>query len=367
VTVRTEPAVRSERETLEPELLARLGLAADASSQEVEAAHDEFVAYLEKAPYDLRAWARRQIAAADEAYALLSDPTIDRSAPAAAAPAIAVAKPAPVPGAPRAAAPDDDESVEELDDVAPTTRRARRETGRTARSTAGRDDGPQPVGAGLTRIARRIGVGAAAIVGVAAIAVAGYNLNGGPGLPAVSGTPAPETSVASGIDLARVAELMAKVEADPIDVASLQELGDTYYLDGDYETAGAWMEKILTVDPNNLQARLALGAALFNLGNPAEAEQQWRQVLALDPNNVDAHYSLGFLYLNQSPPDMAKVRVEWGRVVEIAPDSEIAKTIAVHLDSFDASPTPSGSQPLSGTSPGATPTEPAASPAASGN
>lgn len=375
MTVRTKPAARAERAPIEPELLARLGLAPDASAQEVDAAHDELVAYLEQAPHDLRAWARRQIEAADEAWAFLSDPTIDRSALTAAAPTFTSSTAAARPAAARSAAPDDEEydeeDVEELEDDPSTTRRARREAQRKARSTAGRRAATPPAGVGLGRLVRRIGIGAAAMVGVAAIALAGYNLNGGSGVPAISGTPAPETSPAAGVDKARVAELMRKIEADPKDVASLQELGDTYYQAGDFETAGAWMEKILAVDAKNLPARLALGAALFNLGKSAEAEKQWRQVLAVDPKNVEAHYDLGFLYLNQSPPDMAQVKIEWGRVVEIAPDSDIAKTISVHLESLGASPAPSGSAPASGAPASApasaAPSGPALSPAASGN
>src|SRR5687767_12167765 len=57
----------------EHELLNRLGLSDGASEDEVESAHNEVVAFLESAPADLRDWARAQLAAADEAYALLSD------------------------------------------------------------------------------------------------------------------------------------------------------------------------------------------------------------------------------------------------------------------------------------------------------
>lgn len=293
MTVRTQPAAHTQAATVERELLARLGLTTDASSQEIEAAHDELVEYLERAPHDLHGWAQREIAAADEAYALLSDPTIDRSALA-------------------------------------------------AHAAAKRKAADQPANAGRGRLVERVAIGAAAIVGVVAIAIGGYNLGGGSGLPPISGTPAPEASAVAEVDKARVAELMKKIEADPNDVASLQELGDTFYEVGDFETTGAWMERILAVDPKNLPARLALGAVLFNLGKSADAEKQWRQVLVLDPKNVEAHYDLGFLYLNQSPPDIVKVKVEWGEVVRIAPDSDVAKTISVHLKSLDASPAASG-------------------------
>ena len=347
MTVRMQPAAHAQAAT-ERELLARLGLTTDASSQEIEAAHDELVEYLERAPHDLHAWVQRELAAADEAYALLSDPTIDRSAVAAAmaAPAAAVMAPASAP----VKSATDEEAFEELD-AEPATRTARRESERRTHAAAKRKTADQPAGAGRGRLVKRVAIGAAAIAGVVAIALGGYNLGGGSGLPPISGTPAPEASAVAEVDKARVSELMKRIEADPNDIVSLQELGDTFYQVGDFETAGAWMERILVVDPKNLPARLALGAALFNLGKSADAEKQWRQVLVLDPKNVEAHYDLGFLYLNQSPPDIAKVKAEWGEVIRIAPDSDVAKTISVHLESLDASPAPSGGAPASSPAP----------------
>lgn len=361
MTVRTKPAAHARAAVVERELLARLGLPTDASSQEIEAAHDELVEYLEHAPHDLHGWARREIAAADEAYALLSDPTIDRSA--LAGPATTVTAPI---LARAGSATDEDEAFEELD-AEPATRTARRETERRAHAAVKREAADQPARGGRGRLVKRVAIGAAAIVGVVAIALGGYNLGGGPGLPPISGTPAPEASAVAEVDKARVAELMKKIETDPNDVASLQELGDTFYQVGDFETAGAWMERILAVDPKNLPARLALGAALFNLGKSADAEKQWRQALVLDPNNVEAHYDLGFLYLNQSPPDIAKVKVEWGEVVRIAPDSDVAKTISVHLKSLDASPAPNATAPASSAPASTAPAAPVPSPVPSGN
>ena len=69
---------------------------------------------------------------------------------------------------------------------------------------------------------------------------------------------------------------MQKIQADPKDVTSLQALADIYFLANEFETAGGFLEKILTVDAQDLTARLALGAVLFNIGQPDDAEDQWR-------------------------------------------------------------------------------------------
>lgn len=337
--------VRPTAAAVERELLARLGLRTDASSQDVESAHDQLIEYLEGAPADLRPWAQREITRVDEAYALLSDPTIDRSALAGGV----VAAAAPIPATPAA---------------------------RVA-ATKG-ESAPRPTAATGNRLIRRVAIGAAAIVGVVAIALAGYNLNGGTGVPPINGTPVPEAAASPGVDAAQVAELMKKIQADPRDIASLQSLADLYYQASDFKTAGTFLEKVLAVDSKNLTALLALGAVQFNQGNSADAEKQWRAVLAIDAKNVEAHYDLGFMYLSKNPPDVANVKLEWGEVIAIDPNSDVAKTVATHLASLDGSPAPSAAVPASGAptgsaapaspAPSASPAvPPAASPSPSGN
>jgi tetratricopeptide (TPR) repeat protein len=315
---------------VERELLGRLGLRADASSQDVESAHDQLLEYLEQAPADLRPWAQREIAAIDEAYALLSDPTIDRSALAGTVVAAAALQPT------------------------PTTARV---------AEVQRDSGVTPVSTDRGRLVRRLAIAAAALVGVVAIAFVGYNLNGGTGIPSINGTPAPESSAAAQVDQAQVAALMAKITANPKDIASLQALADLYYQVGDFKTAATFLDKVLAVDPKNLIALLALGAVDFNQGDAVNAEKQWRAVLAIDANNVEAHYDLGFMYLSKSPPDVANVKLEWGKVIAIDPNSDVAKTVATHLASLEGSPAPSSATSAS-PAPSASP---AASPASSGN
>jgi tetratricopeptide (TPR) repeat protein len=341
MTTRRTPTTHPNASSVEATLLARLGLPAGASSQEVEAAYDAISEFLEGSPSELRSWARQQIELIDEAFALLSDPTIDRSALA--------------------------DSVVAADVPAPA-RTAATVAAMTAES-AGR-----PIAATGNRRIGRAAIGAAAIVGVVIIAIAGFNLNGGTGVPPINGTPAPEAAASPGVDEAQVAELMKKIQADPRDVASLQSLADLYYQASDYSTAQTFLEKVLAVDSKNLTALLALGAVQFNQGNAADAEKQWRAVLAIDANNVEAHYDLGFMYLSENPPDVANVKIEWGEVMRIAPDSDVAQTVATHLATLESSPSPGASgAPASAAPSSAAPSSaapsssPAGSPAASGN
>ena len=328
MTTRTTSTSRKTAPTVEATLLARLGLQGGASSQEVQEAHDGLVEFLETAPADRRACAHQQVWMIDEAYALLSDPTIDRSA--LAEDVAVAAAPAPARKAARVAAP-----VEPVERPAATTG---------------------------NRLVKRAAIGAAAVVGVIAIAFAGFNLNGGTGVPPVNGTPAPAAAASPAVDAAKVAALMQKVQADPKDVASLQALADLYYQASDFKNSGLFLEKVLAIDPNNMTGLLALGAVEFNLGDPAAAEKDWRAALVIDPKNVEAHYDLGFMYLSKNPADVANAKLEWGKVIEIDPNSDVAKTVATHLASL-SSPAPSASGAPASVAPAST--APSASPAAS--
>ncbi len=283
----TPPANRrasEETAQVERELLARLGLKEKASDDDVETNHTDLVRFLESAPAGLEHWARREIAAADEAYALLSGPTAD---------------------------------------LAPMRAQAV----------------PPPARNGGILLTRRVVIGAVAVAAAVVLGVVVYQSGGSSSTPsaATQTTGTTATSTAQ-VDQAQVAQLMRKIGANPKDVASLIALGDIFFQAGDYNAAGGWMAKVVALQPKNLEARLALGAAQFNVGNVAEAERHWKRVVALDPKNVEAYYDLGFLYLSTQPPDKARAKAAWRKVVEIAPTSAVAKTVATHLKGLDTPP-----------------------------
>ncbi len=164
---------------------------------------------------------------------------------------------------------------------------------------------------------RRIAVGIATLAITVGVVIAVYNA-GGQDESASMGAGGAEGRL-SPSEEARVTELMKKVKANPKDAATLVGLGDVFFKAGDYNNAGGWMEQALALDPENVDARLALGASQFNLGDVSEARKQWERVISLDPKNVEAYYDLGFLYLSEDPPEMAKTKRMWRKVVELRP------------------------------------------------
>ena len=174
---------------------------------------------------------------------------------------------------------------------------------------------------------------------------------------------------APAIDEAKVADLMEKIQANPSDTATLMALANEFYAGEQYDTAASWLDKVLAIEPQNVDALLARGAVSFNLGDLASAETTWMQVIDIDPGNVEVHYDLGFLYLNQASPDWQGVEREWNKVIELDPSSQLAQTVRSHLDSLAASSMlPVASAPASAVpsqTPDASATPEDASPAAS--
>jgi len=402
-------------EAEENELLAQLGLPASASPEDVDNLHQAASQYLASAPPELRGWAHAQASALDQAYLQLTDP-VGLQGSALRSPA---RPPAVVPGGPAtppvrrgsdpaeapvlaaaamvAEAPDDasepDAEAEpavaepDLDDLAvlyaSVTPSVHPDMLPDAKAKA-------PVAAPVRRPVTAAATPQAAnpwkrlvVAGVAVLVVVGIGFGAMQVVGAVSGSPsssavAQATAAPPAVDTAKVAALMQKLAANPNDTATLLSMADEYFAGEQYADAGNWVDKVLALEPKNVQALLARGAISFNTNDLVGAEATWKQVVVIDPKNTEVHYDLGFLYLNESTPDWAGVQREWNQVIAIDPTSQLAQSVKSHLDalvkasmipagspaaSSDASSAPSGS-PTSSASPAVSPA-PSSSPAGS--
>lgn len=368
----------------EIDLLARLGLRPGASNDQVEAAHEEILEYLQRAPGSLRDWVRARTLEVDEAYGILNGATLGSSRPTPAP----AAKPAAAPLASAAttstkatfaARPAGTAQVrirsngsagdalggdmldgwpDEIDAPAVVTRRQR--NGIKVTQQRGVRPATTPGSVTISRRAlRNLGLGGGLIVALAVGAFAIFQL-GKPAVPGITGSPAPGATAAV-LDTAAVAADMAKLQANPNDIATLQDLANLYYAVGDYATATTWLDKVLGIDPRNIAALLGYGAAAYNQNDNTTAEAKWKAVVAIDPKNIEAHYDLGFLYFSQTPANIDGVKAEWNAVLALNPDADLKSYIQAHLASLDA--LASGLQ--SAAPSGAPATSPAPSPAAS--
>ncbi len=214
MTARPGPTRRASSAACWPASVCR----ASASSQDVETAHDGLVDFLEGAPTDLRCLG----------------PAPDRRHRRGVRPAVRSDDRPVRSDEPRAIAAAPDRGP-----CQPPTRtlgHGRRAFPGPASGNAEPSQSRRP-GRPVPSATRRLLIGAGAhVVGVVAIAIAVFNLNGGTGVPPINGSPAPEAAASPGVDPAQVGDAHGRrSRPNPKDVASLQALADLYYQRDDYD------------------------------------------------------------------------------------------------------------------------------------
>jgi len=176
---------------------------------------------------------------------------------------------------------------------------------------------------------------------VLGVAVLGVLLLATRGLPSIGAAAAQTSGTAvtqqkAQVDQKRAAELKSIVEKEPGNKDALFELGEMYITAGNWQDSLDWFTKLLAVDPDNTHARTDVGTDNYNLGRTDEARVAWEDVAKRTPDDPQIHYNLGYLYANPNgkSPDNVAARREWQRVIELAPNTDLAKAAQSGLDAL---------------------------------
>lgn len=142
------------------------------------------------------------------------------------------------------------------------------------------------------------------------------------------------------VDKQREAELKAAIEADPKNIDARQDLGEMYLTAALYQDAITYFQQVLDIEPNNVDALLAIGVAQYQTNLYDEAEASWLAASQQAPDTAEPWYNLGFLYMAMTPPQPEKANQCWEKVLAISPNSEMAAAVRDHQTRLNPSPAP---------------------------
>jgi Flp pilus assembly protein TadD len=109
---------------------------------------------------------------------------------------------------------------------------------------------------------------------------------------------------------------------DPDDHLALYNLASVEMVRGDYASAAALYQRLLTRSSDDVRTMTALGAALDAEGNWRQAQVEYQRALTVDPEYVDARFDLAHLDFKHN--NYAEAEQEYRRVLEESPNDALA-------------------------------------------
>ena len=152
--------------------------------------------------------------------------------------------------------------------------------------------------------------------------------------PGAAAEAVPEPEVRE-VDAERAAELEAAALAAPDDAAVRVSLGDLYFDAREFETAIAWYEDAMAVDPAHVDANTSIAMSWFHAGDTQRAVETFERSLEIDPAHPRTLLNLGIVRA-LGFRDLEGALAAWEQVIAAAPDSREALDARELLDRVGA-------------------------------
>ncbi|NWF88126.1 MAG: tetratricopeptide repeat protein [Ignavibacteriaceae bacterium] len=137
----------------------------------------------------------------------------------------------------------------------------------------------------------------------------------------------PNKSNVSSSVFERLEKMKSEVAQNPTDTSKLKELADFLTAAHKPDEAIPYYEKILKIDPINIDVLFNLSYIYNNKLDFVRAETYTNRILKLEPANTQAIYNLGAIFASKGQKEKAKVI--WEKLVKNypgSPASDLAKT-----------------------------------------
>lgn len=118
-------------------------------------------------------------------------------------------------------------------------------------------------------------------------------------------------------------QLKNEVEKHPDDTLAIRQYADFLSDAHQYNKAKIYYKKILNRYPRRIDILSSLVFISFNENNLNESGQYLNRILSIDKNNVEAMYNLGAVAANKG--DKSKAKLLWSKIINNHPDSPLAQ------------------------------------------
>jgi tetratricopeptide (TPR) repeat protein len=119
-------------------------------------------------------------------------------------------------------------------------------------------------------------------------------------------------------------QLLERANAEPQNFVLQMQAGDMYAQIARYDQAIEFYKRGLILQPENSQANVVLANALFDSGRYEEAEPYYAKALSINENDVNARVDLGTTFLERSYPDHDRAIKEFSAARAKDPKNEAA-------------------------------------------
>ncbi|MBI4744765.1 MAG: tetratricopeptide repeat protein [Actinobacteria bacterium] len=108
--------------------------------------------------------------------------------------------------------------------------------------------------------------------------------------------------------------------------------GNNYFDGGNYKEAINSYQKALDIDSSNVDVRVDMGIAYFNLNYTDEAIREFKKATEVNPKHSKAWYNLGVAYKKKN--DIPSFKNAWESFLKVSPDGLEAENVKKELESL---------------------------------
>jgi Tfp pilus assembly protein PilF/peroxiredoxin len=126
------------------------------------------------------------------------------------------------------------------------------------------------------------------------------------------------------------------LQIDPDHVIALQNLGNAYRQDKNWENAKSTLQRAVELNPENAEANYSLGMVFAQLGDTEHAQEYLQNALAARPEYPEALNNLGILYIRTQRPEQAENSFK--ESIRVAPEFDQAYLNLARLYAIEHEP-----------------------------